>query len=151
MVKALAAFQYNIGVCHERLGHLRAAAEAYRKFVAGTVDEAEAREARARIDFLSVLLRAVAEDALLTGLLAYTARVEITVKQQGNLPSDAPEIVKPQQPHLTIKYHEETPEERWKREYDQIGTALKAPGKPQESLQDERVKTFSLLPRTVPR
>lgn len=76
-------------------------------------------------------------------------RVEITVKQQqkaassqqSKVPSDAPvipQIVKPQRPDLTYhpKYHEETPDERFKRVNDEIEKALKVPRKPGESLQD---------------
>ena len=51
-VKPLPAFDYNIGLCYDRLERYTEAVAAYERFMAGTPDPFEAEEARARIKVL---------------------------------------------------------------------------------------------------
>jgi tetratricopeptide (TPR) repeat protein len=51
-VKPLPAFDYNIGLCHDRLEHLAEAIAAYRRFLDGTNDPKEKIEPGARVKVL---------------------------------------------------------------------------------------------------
>jgi tetratricopeptide (TPR) repeat protein len=51
-VKPLPAFDYNIGLCHDRLEHPEAAVEAYQRYVAAKPDAPDAARVRERIGIL---------------------------------------------------------------------------------------------------
>jgi len=57
-IKALPDFQYNIGLCDERLGRFEEAIAAYRRFIAGTLKQEDIAEATRRVVDLEEKIRA---------------------------------------------------------------------------------------------